>query len=170
MIPVPPAEPPEINAFTTITRLIFSQAQNKQVSSTHKQPIHSNIPLVNQNTNSSHQSQNVHPHVTSTVIVHQFSMITQELWNFMDKVSGDINKITHVFTTVQENAGKLIENAISQSLTKPQDIIPTNTSRDTRNFGVNRESNSLYDVNWTVSWQTNNNDIPQNCNNEAYHF
>ena len=36
MIPVPPAEPPEINAFTKITRLTFLQAQDEQVSTTPK--------------------------------------------------------------------------------------------------------------------------------------
>ena len=40
----------------------------------------------------------------------------------MDKVSGDITKITQACTTVQENTGKLIEKAISQALTKSQDI------------------------------------------------
>ena len=52
------------------------------------------IPLVNQNTKNSLQSQNVYPHDQSTVILQQFSMITQELQNFTDKLSGDINKIT----------------------------------------------------------------------------
>ena len=79
MIPVPPAEPPEINTFTTITRLTFLQAKDGQVSNTHKQPMYSNIPLVNQNTNSSHQSQNVQPHDISNVMLQQLSMITQEL-------------------------------------------------------------------------------------------
>ena len=60
-VPLPPAELPEINAFTTITRFPFLQAQDEQVSDTIKQPIYSNIPLVNQNINSSPQSQNVHP-------------------------------------------------------------------------------------------------------------
>ena len=49
MVPVPPAELPEINAFTTSTRLTVLQAQDKQVSNTHNQPMYSNIPLVNQN-------------------------------------------------------------------------------------------------------------------------
>ena len=50
-------------------------------------------------------------------------MITQELRNFMDKVSGDINKITQVCIMAQENTDKLIENAILQALTKLQDIM-----------------------------------------------
>ena len=66
MVPIPPAELPEINAFTTVTRLTFLytflQVQDKQVSNTHKQPMYSNIPLVKQNTNSSHHKQSVQPY------------------------------------------------------------------------------------------------------------
>ena len=57
MVPVPPAELPEMNTFTTITRLTFFQTQDEQVSNTCKHPMYSGIPLVNQNTNSSLQSQ-----------------------------------------------------------------------------------------------------------------
>ena len=39
----------------------------------------------------------------------------------MAKASGDITEIMHAHTAAQENTGKLIENAISQALTKPQD-------------------------------------------------
>ena len=46
-------------------------------------------------------------------------MITQELRNFMDKVSGDITKITQACIAVQESTGKIMKNAISQALTKP---------------------------------------------------
>ena len=49
-------------------------------------------------------------------------MITQELRHFMGKVSGDISKTTEACTATQENTGKLLENVISQALTKPQDI------------------------------------------------
>ena len=93
-VPVPQAELPETNAFTTMTTLTFLQAQGEQASNTHKQPMYSNVPLISQNTNSSHQSQKMQFHNQSTVILNQFSMTTQELQNFMDKVSGDINKIT----------------------------------------------------------------------------
>ena len=54
-----------------------------------------------------------------SVTLQQFSMITQELRYFMDKVSSDITKIKQTCTTAQENTGKLIENAMSQALTKP---------------------------------------------------
>ena len=93
MVPISPAEPPDINAFTTIARLTFLQTQNEQVSNICTQPMYSDSTLANQNTNSSPQNQNIHPHNQSTVILQQFSMITQELRNFMDKVSGDITKI-----------------------------------------------------------------------------
>ena len=53
-------------------------------------------------------------------------------------MSGDIKKITRVSTTAQENIGMLIENAIPQALTKPQDIIPLNPARDLRSFEANQ--------------------------------
>ena len=56
--------------------------------------MYSNIPSVTQNTKSSHQSQHVHHHDQSTLILKEFSIITQQLQNFMDKVSGDLMKIT----------------------------------------------------------------------------
>ena len=124
--------------------------------------------LVNQNTNSSLQNQNVHPYDQSTVILQQFSMITQELRNVTDRVSGDINKITQACTAAQENTGKLVENATSQVLTKPQDIMPSNPAIDSRTLEANCASNSSYE-DWTTSWQTNNFGIPQHPSNEAYH-
>ena len=116
------------NAFMTITRKTLLQAQDGQISDNHKQSMYSNIPLVNQNMKSSHQSQDVHPHNQSTVILQQFSIIAQELWNFIDKVSGDLNKITWACTTAWENTGKLMENAISQILTRTQGSTPTEAS------------------------------------------
>ena len=92
MVPVPPAELPEINAFATITRYIFLQTQDGQVSNTHIQPMCSNIPLVNQNTNSSHLAQNVNPHNQSTVTLQQFGLITQELQNFRTKCQVILSK------------------------------------------------------------------------------
>ena len=47
----------------------------------------------------------------------------QELKKF-HKVSGYITKIIQACTTVQDKTGKLIENAISQALAKPQDRMP----------------------------------------------
>ena len=78
MVPLLTDEPPEINAFATITRLTFLQAQDGQISNNHK-PMYSNISLVNQNINGSHQSQHVHPHDQSTVILQQFNITAQEL-------------------------------------------------------------------------------------------
>ena len=69
MVPVTPAEQPEINTFTTITRLTFLQTQDEQVSYTHTQPIFSDITLVNQTTNTSHLNQNVHP-MTNPLLSH----------------------------------------------------------------------------------------------------
>ena len=94
MVPLQLAELPEINAFMTITKLTLLQAQNGQISYNCKQSKYSTIPLVNQNTECSHQSQYVHPHNQSMVILQTFSIIIPELQNFTDKVDGDLNKIT----------------------------------------------------------------------------
>ena len=68
-------------------------------------------------------------HDQSTVILQQFTIVTKELKHFTNKVFGDITKITQAYYKAQENTGKLIENAISQVVTKAQ-----NTSTPSRNF------------------------------------
>ena len=93
-------------------------------------------------------------------------MTTQELRMFFT-VSSDITKITQVCTAAQENSGKLIENILSQALTKPQDIIPPNHTVDSRS---SQTSNSSYETNWTSSWPTANFGIPQQSNNVMYHW
>ena len=69
MIPIPPAEAPEINAFTTIARLTVLQTQNEQVSNISTQPMYSDSVLANQNANGSPQNQNIHPYNQSPVIL-----------------------------------------------------------------------------------------------------
>ena len=64
-------------------------------------------------------------------------------------MSSDINKIIQVCTAAQENTGKLIESAISQAVTNPQDVMP---SIDSRTLRTNCASNSSYETNWTASW------------------
>ena len=164
IIPIPPAEPPETNAFTTITILTFLQTQDEEDSDTNTQPMY-RITLVNLNTNNSPQNHNVHPHNQSTVIIQQFSMITQVLRNFTDKVSGNINKIIQACPAAQENTGKLKEKV----LTTPQDIPPPNPATGSSTFEAYCASNSSYETNGTTSLQTNNFGITQYPNNEAHH-
>ena len=96
-------------------------------------------------------------------------MITQEVENFMDKVPDDITKITQACTTAQENTGKVMENSITQALTKPPDVTSPYPTIDSRTFGTHHASNSSSETNWTSYWQTNNFGIPQHSNNEVYH-
>ena len=77
----------------------------------------------------------MHPNSQSTFILQQFNMIVQELRNFMEKVSSDINKISQACTAAQVKTGKLIENSIAQGLTRPQNIMPPNPAIDCRTFG-----------------------------------
>ena len=87
-------------------------------------------------------------------------MITEELKNFTNKVSGNITKITQEYDTAQENTGKLIENAISQALTKTQSTTTLSTSIDIRNFGTNY-TNPPYETSWTSAWPTPNHNVSQ---------
>ena len=58
--------------------------------------------------------------------------------------------MTQAYNTAQENTGKLMENAISQALTKAQ-----NTTTPSRYFKVNY-TNPSYETNWTSAWLTSN--------------
>ena len=87
----------------------------------------------------------------------------------MDKVSGDITKITQAWTAAQENTGKLIENIISQALTKPKDVTPPNPTIDSKMFGTNCTSNSSYETKWALSSPTTNFTMPQQSNKDMYH-
>ena len=84
-------------------------------------------------------------------------------------MSGDISKIMQACITTVKNTGKLIENAILQALTKPQDIMLPNPAIDSRMFGTNHASNSSYKTNWTMSCQTKIFGIPHNPNTNAYY-
>ena len=96
-------------------------------------------------------------------------MITQELRNVTYKVSSDITKIMQACTAAQENTGKLIENAISEALMKPLDVIPPNLTIDSRALSVKHPSNFSYEINWTLSLPTTNFDMPQQSNNDMYY-
>ena len=61
MVPLPPAEPSEVNAFETSARLTFSQTQNEHFNNNHTQPIYCSSISTNNNINSSPQNTNVHP-------------------------------------------------------------------------------------------------------------
>ena len=112
---LPPIEPYEANAIKTFARLVPLNGQidvdhitNGQFiannHNTKKCNVSSNsiIPLDNQ----------------STIILQQFGTITEELKTFTKQVSSYISKMTQAHNTVQEYAGKLIENVISQALIK----------------------------------------------------
>ena len=88
----------------------------------------------------------------------------------MDKMSGDITKITQACTIAQENTGKLIENVISQVSTKPQHVAPPNPTVHSRTFENNLRSNSSYETNWTSPWPITNFGMPQQSNNDTNHL
>ena len=118
MVLLPPAEPPAINTYMTILRVMLQQSQDSQNNAHGKQPQYTGTPLVNQPTEWSHQSKSVHPHDKSMVIQQQFSIITQELQNFTNKVTSDLHKTTHACTMAHRNTSRLKQDAILQALAK----------------------------------------------------
>ena len=123
MVPLTPAEPPEFNAFETLLRLSFLQNQRDLLNNTHTQTVSNTSIITNNNIVNTSTTNMAQPHDQSTITLKQFSMITKELKNFTDKVSGDITKIAQANNSAQENTGKLIQNPISQALTKPRSTL-----------------------------------------------
>ena len=153
MVPLSSVEPSEVIAVETIARLTYSQPSEDCPNDTNTQSIYSNSTSTNNYTNNSPQNNAVHPHDHSTVILQQFSMITQELKYYTTNMSGNITKSTQACTAAQENTDKLMENVISQDLTKPQDITPPNPTIDSRS---SQTSKSSYEANLTSSQPTTN--------------
>ena len=83
MVPLLSVESSEVNAVETISRLMLSQIHKDHPNDTHTQSTYIKSTLTN-NTKNSPQSNTVHPHDQSTVILQPFSMITQEFRNFTD--------------------------------------------------------------------------------------
>ena len=167
MVPLPSAESSEVNAVETIERLTHSHTSKNHQNDTCLQPIYSQASLTNNSTSNSPQNSATQPHDQSTVSLQQFSMITQDLRKFMDKVSCDITKNIQAYTTAQENTGKLLENMISQALTKSQDSTPPNPTLNSRS---NQASNSSYEANWTLSWLTSNYIMQKQSNNDTFYI
>ena len=106
MVPLPPAEPPEFNAFETISRLLLSQNQRDLPHNIQTQTNPNTSIITNNSIGSTPKTNITQP------------CIMKELQNFTNKVLGDITKITQTYNTAQENTDKLTENAVSQALTK----------------------------------------------------
>ena len=89
------------------------------------------------NNHNNNENNTILPDSQSNTILHKFSMMAEELKNFTKQVSSNITKMTQAHDTAQEHAVKLIENAISKTLSKTQD---TNTSPPTT---VNASTRSI---------------------------
>ena len=105
------------------------------------------------------------------VIQQQFSIITQELYNFTNKVSSDLDKISQACTVAQKNTSRLVQDAILQDLAKPQDSTPirANPPREPRNLNLNQVPNSLNNVNITTSLQMDDFDVAPHLDRDACH-
>ena len=96
------AEPSESNAFETFARLILSQNQRNPPNDTQRQAFSNTSILTKNNICSTPQNNMTQSQDQSKVILQQFSMITEELQNFTNKVSSDITK----YTSIQYSTGK----------------------------------------------------------------
>ena len=83
-------------------------------------------------------------------------------------MSSDITKIMQVYNRSQEKAGKLIENATSQAITKTQSTTTSSTSIDTQNFSTNYV-NTPYETGWTSAWPTSNHNRLQQPTTNTQH-
>ena len=110
MVQLPPVESNEANATETFARLTTTNSQVNEEQLTDGQPITNS-----HNSNRCNTSPNniLSPDNQSIIILHQFSMIADELKNFTKWVSSDITKKTQAHNTMQEHTGKHIENVIS---------------------------------------------------------
>ena len=92
----------------------------------------------------------------SNIILQQFSRLKEELKTFTTLVSSNISEMTLAHKTAQENMGKMIENAISQALSKTHDITvcPPTTSY-TNHHNVTYTS-FPYNVHSTPNWHSHN--------------
>ena len=75
-------------------------------------------------------------------------------------MSSDITKISQAYNTSQEKTGKLKENAISQALTKAQNINTQANPIDTINFETNC-ARPHHETSLTSTWPTYNYNMPQ---------
>ena len=85
MVPLPPAEPSEVDTVEIIEKLTHSHTSKHHPNDNQPQSIYSHTSSTKNSTTNSPQNNAIHPHDQSTVILQQFSMIMQELNTIMDK-------------------------------------------------------------------------------------
>ena len=166
LVPLPSADSPEVNAVNTIKRLLHSHTSVNHTNSNCPQPSYKNSTLSNNSTKFA-----LKQYFSPTWPVHH-PLATIQFNNARIKNNHRQSIWWHhqfmqACKTVQENTAKLIENTISQALTKPQDIIPPNPNLYSRNSWT---SNSSYEPNWTSSWPTNNYNMSQQSNNYMHNL
>ena len=101
MLQLPPAEPNEANAIETFARLSTPSSQPNIDLLTNRQPI--------TNSHNNNESSALLPDIQSNTILHQFSMMAEELKYFAKQVSNNITEMTQTHNTPQEHTGKLIK-------------------------------------------------------------
>ena len=155
MVPLPPAEPSEFNAFETVVRLSLSQNQRDLPNDIQTQAIPSTSITTDNDKGNIPQNNTTQSCNQSTVIVQLFSIITEELKNSTNKVSSDITKITQAYNTAQENTGQTHRKCNITSTTNAQSTTTPSTPVNTRNCGTNY-TNPSYETSWISAWLTSN--------------
>ena len=147
IVQLPPAQPPEANAIETFARLTTINSNtivDQDNNNTNRSPPPNSIPSPNQ----------------SSIILHQFSLLKEEIRNFIKLVLNNISEMTQVHKTAEEQTSKTIENAISQVLTKTHDTTTsTLTTLNASNQNVTYAS-PPYNVHQTPTWHTTYPNIP----------
>ena len=129
MVPLPSAEPLEVNAVETVERLTHSHTSKNHQNENHPQSIYSHASSTNNSTTNSPQNNAIHSHDQSNCYLTTIQCDHAGIKKLCGQsVTSDITKITQACITAQETTGKLIENVISQALTKPQDSTPLVTT------------------------------------------
>ena len=144
MVQLPPAEPGERNAFETITRLMSTNGETNTDQA-------SNITNSFATPNSIPSTDN-----QSNIIRQQFSRLTEELKTFTTIVSSNISEMTLAHKTAQENTGKMIENSISQAITKTQDTTVSPPATSYTNHQNIIYTSSTYNIHSAPNWYSDN--------------
>ena len=153
MVQLPSAEPPEATVIETFARLSTINSNTK-------------VDQISNNTNDNLSPNNMPlPNNQSSIIVDQFSQLTEELKNFTNFVTSNLSEIPQTCQTTQEQTGKFIENAISQVLTKNQNTtVPTSATLNNNTPNIKYES-PPYNLHPTPTQHTDHPNMihAQNC-------
>ena len=110
MVQLPQIETHEASAIERFVRLSTTNRQTNTDQPSNDQPI---TTIHNNNEYNTSPNSILLPHNQFNIILHQFSIMAEELKTFTKQVSSNITKMMQAHNTMQEHTGKLIEKAVS---------------------------------------------------------